>query len=215
MQKSPPTSQPDLTNGTSSLRDLPNKDAPKPGPSTAANGVTGATSVPPIPQDYSSSVPYPGHHPSYTSVPPLVPPHSAVSTPTLPGQAHARSPIEQPVKPLEDGLSDAIALTCHQCSKQFSNKPLLITHQVGNLSHSVNFVLSICETLLTNIHASYVGFLSAYRVVFCCYAVNRAVISTTPRKMSSLCATTVKKKRSFMRSPASVTRTCSFAVNVR
>uniref|UniRef100_A0A3B5M2I8 TRASH domain-containing protein n=1 Tax=Xiphophorus couchianus TaxID=32473 RepID=A0A3B5M2I8_9TELE len=128
-RKSPPTSQPDLTNGTSSLRDLPNKDAPKPGPSTAANGVTGATSVPPIPQDYSSSVPYPGHHPSYTSVPPLVPPHSAVSTPTLPGQAHARSPLEQPVKPLEDGLSDAIALTCYQCSKQFSNKPLLITHQ--------------------------------------------------------------------------------------
>uniref|UniRef100_A0A087Y5A1 TRASH domain-containing protein n=1 Tax=Poecilia formosa TaxID=48698 RepID=A0A087Y5A1_POEFO len=91
-RKSPPTSQPDLT-------------------------------------DYSSSVPYPGHHPSYTSVPPLVPPHSAVSTPSLPGQAHARSPLEQPVKPLEDGLSDAIALTCYQCNKQFSNKPLLITHQ--------------------------------------------------------------------------------------
>ncbi|XP_054894741.1 zinc finger MYM-type protein 4-like isoform X2 [Poeciliopsis prolifica] len=128
-RKSPPTSQTDLTNGTSSLRDLPNKDAPKPGPTTSANGATGATSVPPIPQDYSSSVPYPGHHPSYTSVPPLVPPHSAVSTPTLPGQAHARSPLEQPVKLLEDGLSDAIALTCYQCSKQFSNKPLLITHQ--------------------------------------------------------------------------------------
>ncbi|XP_014851193.1 PREDICTED: zinc finger MYM-type protein 4-like isoform X2 [Poecilia mexicana] len=128
-RKSPPTSQPDLTNGTSSLRDLPSKDAPKSGPSTAANGATGATSVPPIPQDYSSSVPYPGHHPSYTSVPPLVPPHSAVSTPSLPGQAHARSPLEQPVKPLEDGLSDAIALTCYQCNKQFSNKPLLITHQ--------------------------------------------------------------------------------------
>uniref|UniRef100_A0A3B3UWP0 Zinc finger MYM-type protein 4-like n=1 Tax=Poecilia latipinna TaxID=48699 RepID=A0A3B3UWP0_9TELE len=128
-RKSPPTSQPDLTNGTSSLRDLPSKDAPKSGPSTAANGASGATSVPPIPQDYSSSVPYPGHHPSYTSVPPLVPPHSAVSTPSLPGQAHARSPLEQPVKPLEDGLSDAIALTCYQCNKQFSNKPLLITHQ--------------------------------------------------------------------------------------
>ncbi|KAM4724197.1 LOW QUALITY PROTEIN: zinc finger MYM-type protein 4-like [Anableps anableps] len=128
-RKSPPTSQPDLTNGTSSLRDPPSKDASKPGPSTAANGASGATSVPPIPQDYSSSVPYPGHHLSHTSVPPLVPPHSAVSTPTLPGQAQARSPPDQPVKSVEDGLSDAITLTCCQCSKQFSNKPLLLTHQ--------------------------------------------------------------------------------------
>ncbi|XP_047200738.1 zinc finger MYM-type protein 4 isoform X4 [Girardinichthys multiradiatus] len=129
-RKSSPSSQPDLTNGTSSLRDPPSKDAAKPGPSTAA---TGATSVPPIPQDYSSSVPHPGHNSSHTSVPPLVPPHSAVSTPTLPGQTQARSPPEQPLKPVEDGLSEVTKLTCYQCSKQFSNKPLLLTHQ-GRIS---------------------------------------------------------------------------------
>lgn len=149
LQKSPPTPQPDLTNGTSPLRDPPSKDAPKLGPSTAANGATGATSVPPIPQDYSSSVPYPGHHPSHTSVPPLVPHHSAVSTPTLPGQAQARSPAKQPVKPVEDGPSDPITLTCYQCNQQFNNKPLLLTHQVGDWSHPLNFSLSTCATLLT------------------------------------------------------------------
>ncbi|XP_038128182.1 zinc finger MYM-type protein 4-like isoform X1 [Cyprinodon tularosa] len=129
-RKSSLSSQPDLTNGTASLRDPPSKDLPKPGTSTAA---TGATSVPPIPQDYSSSVPYPGHHTSHTSVPPLVPPQSAVSTPTVPGQAQARSPLEQPLKPVEDGLSDAVKLTCYQCSKKFSSKPLLLTHQ-GRIS---------------------------------------------------------------------------------
>ncbi|XP_036007051.1 zinc finger MYM-type protein 4 isoform X2 [Fundulus heteroclitus] len=129
-RKSSLSTLPEMTNGTSSPRDPPNKDAPKPGPSTTA---TGATSVPPIPQDYSSSVPYPGHHPSNTSVPPLVPPHLAVSTPTLPGQAHATSPPEQPLKPVEDGLSDAVKLTCYQCTKKFSHKPLLLTHQ-GRIS---------------------------------------------------------------------------------
>ncbi|XP_023287336.1 zinc finger MYM-type protein 4-like [Seriola lalandi dorsalis] len=119
--------QPDLTNGTFSLRDPSIRDAPKPGPSVSAS------SVPPIPQDYPSSVPYQGHHPSHTSVPPLVPPYPAMSSPSVPGQAQARAPPGQPQKPTEGGHSDISKLTCHQCSKQFNTKPLLFSHQ-GRIS---------------------------------------------------------------------------------
>ncbi|KAG7237225.1 hypothetical protein INR49_032558 [Caranx melampygus] len=119
--------QSDLTNGTSSLRDSSVKDASKPGPSV------GASSVPPIPQDYPSSVPYQGHHPSHTSVPPLVPPCPAMSSPSVPGQAQARAPPGQPQKPTEDRHSDASKLTCYQCSKQFDTKPLLFSQQ-GRIS---------------------------------------------------------------------------------
>ncbi|XP_018550686.1 LOW QUALITY PROTEIN: zinc finger MYM-type protein 4 [Lates calcarifer] len=122
-----PVAEPDLSNGTSSLRDPSLKDAPKPGPSA------GASSVPPIPQDYPSSVPYPGHHPSHTSVPPLVPPYPAMSSPSVPGQAQAKAPSGQPLKPTEGGHGDASKLTCHQCSKQFNTKPLLFSHQ-GRIS---------------------------------------------------------------------------------
>ncbi|XP_071327127.1 zinc finger MYM-type protein 4-like isoform X2 [Trachinotus anak] len=122
-RKSGHPSQPDLTNGISSLRDPSIRDTPKPGPSA------GASSVPPIPQDYPSSVPYQGHHPSHTSVPPLVPPYPAMSSPSVPGQAQARAPPGQPQKPTEGGHSDASKLTCHQCSKQFNTKPLLFSHQ--------------------------------------------------------------------------------------
>lgn len=131
-KKSGHTSQPELINGTSSLREPSSRDAPKPGPSA------GASSVPPIPQDYSSSVPYQGHHPSHTSVPPLVPPYPAMSSPSVPGQAQARAPAGQPLKPAEGGPSDPSKLTCHQCSKQFNIKPLLFSHQVrGHGSHAL------------------------------------------------------------------------------
>ncbi|XP_072220783.1 zinc finger MYM-type protein 4-like isoform X2 [Leuresthes tenuis] len=116
-----------LTNGTSSLRDSSIRDAPKPGPSA------GASSVPPIAQDYPSSVLYPGHHPSHTSVPPLVPPYPGVSSPVVLGQAQARSPPDQPLKPADGGSGDAPKLTCYQCSKQFGTKPLLFSHQ-GRIS---------------------------------------------------------------------------------
>ncbi|XP_070698462.1 zinc finger MYM-type protein 4-like [Pempheris klunzingeri] len=126
-RKSGLTSQPDLINGTSSLRDPSLREAPKAGPSV------GADSVPPIPQDNTSSAPYPGHHHSHTSVPPLVPPYPALSSPSVPGQAQARAPAGQPLKPAEGGLSDTPKLTCHQCSKQFNIKPLLFSHQ-GRIS---------------------------------------------------------------------------------
>nr|XP_012776789.3 zinc finger MYM-type protein 4 isoform X1 [Maylandia zebra] len=123
-RKSGHISQPDLTNGASSLRDPSVRDAPKPGPSA------GASSVPPVPQDYPSSVPYPGNHPSHTSVPPLVPPHPAISSsPSVPGQTQAG----QPMKLAEGRLGDTSKLTCHQCSKQFNTKPLLFSHQ-GRIS---------------------------------------------------------------------------------
>ncbi|KAM8736654.1 zinc finger MYM-type protein 4-like isoform 2-T2 [Acanthopagrus schlegelii] len=126
-RKSGNTSQPDLTNGTSTLRESSPRDAPKPGPSA------GASSVPPVPQEYSSSVPYQGHHPSHTSVPPLVPPYPAMSSPSVPGQTQARAPAGQPLKPAEGGPSDISKLTCHQCSKLFDIKPLLLSHQ-GHIS---------------------------------------------------------------------------------
>lgn len=127
LQKSGHTSQPDLTNGTSSPRDPSLRDAPRPGPSA------GASSVPPIPQDYPSSVPYPSHHPSNTSVPPLVPPYPAMSSPSVPGQAQARASPGQPLKPAEGGPSDTSKLTCYQCSKQFNIKPLLFSYQVSHI----------------------------------------------------------------------------------
>lgn len=129
LQKSGHISQLDLINGTSSLRDPSLRDAPKPGPSA------GASSVPPIPQDYPSSVPYTGHHPSHTSVPPLVPPYPVMSSPSVPGQAQARAPAGQPLKPAEGGPSETSKLTCHQCSKQFNIKPLLFSHQVRSTAH--------------------------------------------------------------------------------
>ncbi|XP_063764938.1 zinc finger MYM-type protein 4 isoform X8 [Eleginops maclovinus] len=108
-RKSGDISQPDLPNGTPVLRD------PKAGPSA------GTSSVPPLPQDHPYSVAYPGHHPSYTSVPPLVPP----------SQAPAETPTGQPLKPAEGGPKNASKLTCHQCSKEFSTKPLLFCHQAS------------------------------------------------------------------------------------
>ncbi|XP_029349151.1 zinc finger MYM-type protein 4 isoform X2 [Echeneis naucrates] len=119
--------KPDLTNGTYSLRDLSARDGPKPGPSA------GASSVPLITQDYPSSVPYQGHHPSHTSVPPLVPPYPAMSSPSVPGQAQVRAPAGQPQKPTEGGHVDISKLTCHQCSKHFNTKPQLFSHQ-GRIS---------------------------------------------------------------------------------
>uniref|UniRef100_A0A8C6M312 TRASH domain-containing protein n=1 Tax=Nothobranchius furzeri TaxID=105023 RepID=A0A8C6M312_NOTFU len=117
--------QPELTNGTSSLRDPPNKDAPRPAPSA------GASSVPPVPQDYPSSVP--SHHSTHTSVPSLVPPPSVTPSPTVPGQVQAQSPPDETQKPTAGRFSDTVRVTCHQCSKQFSTKPLLLSHQ-GRIS---------------------------------------------------------------------------------
>uniref|UniRef100_A0A4W6FBU1 TRASH domain-containing protein n=1 Tax=Lates calcarifer TaxID=8187 RepID=A0A4W6FBU1_LATCA len=133
-----------LSNGTSSLRDPSLKDAPKPGPSA------GASSVPPIPQDYPSSVPYPGHHPSHTSVPPLVPPYPAMSSPSVPGQAQAKAPSGQPLKPTEGGHGDASKLTCHQCSKQFNTKPLVVflcsaVRRAVNSYKTQKNILALCE----------------------------------------------------------------------
>ncbi|XP_028994421.1 zinc finger MYM-type protein 4-like isoform X2 [Betta splendens] len=123
-RKSGHPSHPDSTSKTSSpLRDPSSTDPPKPGPTAGSN------SVPPIPQDYPSSVPYSGYHPSHSSVPPLVPPSSATSTPSTPGQTQARATPAQPPKPAEGGVSDASKLTCHQCSKQFNTKPVLFSHQ--------------------------------------------------------------------------------------
>ncbi|XP_029972637.1 zinc finger MYM-type protein 4 isoform X2 [Salarias fasciatus] len=114
--------QPDLANGTSSLRDPSARDASKAGSSA------GASSVPPIPQDCSSAAPYPGHHPSHTSVPPLVPPSASA-----PGQAQGRPSPSQPAKPATDESGDTPKVTCHQCSKRFSTKPHLFSHQ-GRIS---------------------------------------------------------------------------------
>ncbi|XP_067335980.1 zinc finger MYM-type protein 4 isoform X2 [Channa argus] len=125
-RKSGPRSQTDLSNGTS-LRDPSVKDASKPGPSA------GASSVPPVPKDYSSSVPYSSHHPSHSSVPPLVPSYPAISSPSTPSQTIAKATPSQPLKPAEGGPSDTSKLTCHQCSKQFNIKPLLFSHQ-GQIS---------------------------------------------------------------------------------
>uniref|UniRef100_H2MTV1 TRASH domain-containing protein n=1 Tax=Oryzias latipes TaxID=8090 RepID=H2MTV1_ORYLA len=92
-----------------------------------------ASSVPPIPQDHSSLVPFPGHHPSHSSVPPLVPPPSAMSSTILPGQTQAISSSAQLPKLAEGGRKDAIKLTCNQCNKHFNTKPLLFSHQ-GHIS---------------------------------------------------------------------------------
>ncbi|KAM3833892.1 LOW QUALITY PROTEIN: zinc finger MYM-type protein 4-like [Diretmus argenteus] len=117
------TSPPDLTNGTSTLREPSLRDPLKPVPSA------GASSVPPISQESSTSAVYPGHHPSRTSVPPLLPPCPSLSSPSGPGQVQARVPSGQHLKPGEGGTSDPSKLTCSQCSKQFSTKPLLFSYQ--------------------------------------------------------------------------------------
>ncbi|KAF7665300.1 hypothetical protein LDENG_00144680 [Lucifuga dentata] len=116
-------SQPDMINGTSSLRDPYSQDTPKPGTSV------GASSVPPNPQESPSSVLHPGHHPNHTSVPPLVPPNQTMSSSLFPGQIQAKAPL----KPAEGGASETSRLTCHQCSKQFSTKPLLLSYN-GRIS---------------------------------------------------------------------------------
>ncbi|XP_029982214.1 zinc finger MYM-type protein 4 isoform X4 [Sphaeramia orbicularis] len=123
-RKSGHASQPDLTNGTSSQRDPSVRDASRPGPSAGGSSV---------PQDYTSSVPYRGHHPSHTSVPPLAPPYSAISSPSAPGQGQARTPTSQHPYPVDLRSGDASKVTCHQCCRQFSSKPQLLSHQ-GRIS---------------------------------------------------------------------------------
>ncbi|XP_061699448.1 zinc finger MYM-type protein 4-like isoform X2 [Syngnathoides biaculeatus] len=108
----------DLINGKSSPR-----DASRFGPSS------GASSVPLIPQDYPSSAPYPSHHASNSSVPPLVPPSLGLTSTSGPGQGHPRTPLAQPLKPGEGRPSDSPKVTCHQCTKQFITKPLLFGHR--------------------------------------------------------------------------------------
>ncbi|XP_029688571.1 zinc finger MYM-type protein 4-like [Takifugu rubripes] len=77
--------------------------------------------------------PHQGHHPNHTSVPPLVPSCTALSFPSLPGQAQAKAPADVLQKPAEGGASDLSKLTCHQCNKQFTIKPVLFSHQ-GRIS---------------------------------------------------------------------------------
>ncbi|XP_074547591.1 zinc finger MYM-type protein 4-like isoform X2 [Halichoeres trimaculatus] len=113
---------PDPINGTSALRDPSLREAPKSGPSV------GASSVPPTPLEY----PHPGNHPSHSSVPPLVPSYPSSSS-SVPGQSQAKAPSGQPMKAAEAGLGDTPKLTCHQCSKQFNIKPLVLSHQ-GQIS---------------------------------------------------------------------------------
>ncbi|XP_077432558.1 zinc finger MYM-type protein 4-like isoform X2 [Vanacampus margaritifer] len=110
----------ELINGKSSPR-----DASRLGPSSKAS------SVPPIPQDYPSTAPYPSHHGSNSSVPPLVPPSLGLTSTSVPGQGHPRTPAPaaQSLKPAEGGPSDNPKVTCHQCIKQFTTKPLLFGHK--------------------------------------------------------------------------------------
>ncbi|XP_060918649.1 zinc finger MYM-type protein 4 [Labrus mixtus] len=122
-RKSGRTSQPDPINGTSSLRDPSHREVPKWGPSV------GASSVLPVPQEQPSSVPHPGHHPSNTSVPPLVPSYPTMSSPSVPGQPQARATAGQLPKPAEGSPGDTSKLSCHECSKQFSIKPLLYSYK--------------------------------------------------------------------------------------
>uniref|UniRef100_A0A3Q3DB84 TRASH domain-containing protein n=1 Tax=Hippocampus comes TaxID=109280 RepID=A0A3Q3DB84_HIPCM len=102
-------------------------DASRLGPSSRAS------SVPPIPQDYPSSAPYPSHHGSNSSVPPLVPPSLGLTSTSVPGQGHPRTPTALSVKPAEGGPNDGPKVTCHQCTKQFITKPLLFGHKVRQL----------------------------------------------------------------------------------
>lgn len=110
-----------------SLRDPPSKD--KLGPPTRASA------VPPLAQDYPSSspAPYQSHHPSHTSVPPLVPPGpassgSSSSSSSFSAQVPSLPPAPGPSYRPPEG--ETPTLTCQQCSKQFSMKPLLLSHQV-------------------------------------------------------------------------------------
>ncbi|XP_037097576.1 zinc finger MYM-type protein 4-like isoform X3 [Syngnathus acus] len=107
----------DLINGKSSPRDA-----------TRLGSSSGASSVPPIPQDYPSPAPYPSHHGSNSSVPPLVPPSLGLTS-SAPGQGHPRTPAAHSLKAAEGGASDTPKVTCHQCTKQFTTKPLLFGHQ--------------------------------------------------------------------------------------
>ncbi|XP_056867750.1 zinc finger MYM-type protein 4-like isoform X2 [Takifugu flavidus] len=120
-RKSGHNSNSDLVNGISPCRDH----------SVLRQG-SPANSLPPVPQDLSST-PHQGHHPNHTSVPPLVPSCTALSFPSLPGQAQAKAPADVLQKPAEGGASDLSKLTCHQCNKQFTIKPVLFSHQ-GRIS---------------------------------------------------------------------------------
>ncbi|XP_019731663.1 zinc finger MYM-type protein 4-like isoform X2 [Hippocampus comes] len=134
----------ELNNGKSSPR-----DASRLGPSSRAS------SVPPIPQDYPSSAPYPSHHGSNSSVPPLVPPSLGLTSTSVPGQGHPRTPTALSVKPAEGGPNDGPKVTCHQCTKQFITKPLLFGHkdQISvfcsmvccDVYKTVNNILVMCE----------------------------------------------------------------------
>ncbi|CAF92256.1 unnamed protein product, partial [Tetraodon nigroviridis] len=83
--------------------------------------------IPPVPQD-SSPVPHQGLHPNHTSVPALVPSHTAPSSPSIPGRAQAKAPADALRKSAEAG--EPSRLTCHQCNKQFNVKPVLLCHQI-------------------------------------------------------------------------------------
>lgn len=121
-QQSGQNSKPDPVNGISTHKDhyAPIQASP-------------ATSVPPVPQD-PSSVPHQGPHVNHTSVPALVPPYTALSSPSVPGLAQAKAPADVLQKSAEGGPRDPSRLTCHQCSKQFNIKPVLFCHQVRNCS---------------------------------------------------------------------------------
>ncbi|XP_061751745.1 zinc finger MYM-type protein 4 isoform X1 [Nerophis ophidion] len=122
----------DLMNGKSSPRDASRLLGPS----------SRGSSVPPIPQDCSSSAPYPSHHGSNSSVPPLVPPSLAMTSTSIPGQAHPRTPPPQPLRAGEGGNSNSPKVTCHQCTKHFNIKPLLFGHQ-GRIS--VFCSMACCE----------------------------------------------------------------------
>ncbi|XP_077394442.1 zinc finger MYM-type protein 4-like isoform X2 [Festucalex cinctus] len=134
----------ELINGKSSPR-----DASRLGPSSRAS------SVPPIPQDYPSTAPYPSHHGGNSSVPPLVPPSLGLTSTSVPGQGHPRTPAAQSLKPAEGGPSESPKVTCHQCIKQFSTKPLLFGHKdrisvfcsmiCCDLYKTENNILIMCE----------------------------------------------------------------------
>ncbi|KAI4790230.1 hypothetical protein KUCAC02_034759 [Chaenocephalus aceratus] len=111
-RKSGNTSQPDLTNGTPALRD------PKAGPS-AGQLSPSTPSGPPV----FGSLPGPPSQ-SYLSAP---------ARASLPGprQNACCSAYETSRR----GPRVISKLTCHQCSKEFSTKPLLFSHQVRSPDH--------------------------------------------------------------------------------
>lgn len=201
MQKSGPPSQPDLINGTSSSKDPLPKDPSKQGSSAVAS------SVPPTPQDHSSSVPFPGHHLSHSSVPPLVPPPSSVSSPILSGQAQANSPSAQLPKLAEGGAKDPIKLTCHQCNKHFNTKPLLFSHQVR---HGFNYLTT--ENSIPNMTLVR---LFPVRAAFLCCAVLPVLKSIKQRKTSLWCVRAASRRRGFLTPSPTTRRSFSSVVKVR